>query len=95
MSEHPVQIDETRVTQAQNDPDRFFLGHGYKELPFDLPVVMQVVRHVKPTDDGSQKLVGWEVDMDVLARGHVEVKILHPKGMAVLVDGIVVFKNTD
>lgn len=95
MSEHPVEIAETRQIAVRGDEDRFTLGHGHKELPFDLPVMLQVVRHLKDTDDGVKKLVGWEVDMNVLARGHVEVKILHPKGMAILVDGAVVYKKLD
>lgn len=93
MTEHAVEIADTRHVEVRGDDNRFRLGHGYKELPFDLPVVMEVVRHVKDGADGVKKLVGWEVDMAVLARGHVEVKILHPAGMAILVDGVVVYRD--
>lgn len=88
--EHPVQIDETREVPIRDDPNRFFLGHGYKELPFDLPVTVQVVRHV---GDGETGLLGWEMVLDVLSRGKVQLKIIKGGGMAVLVDGKVVYKG--
>lgn len=94
MTAHPVPISETRHVPLANNPNKFKLGAGHNELPFDLPAVIEVARHLAPQGDPPKPgLVGWSMDIDVLSRGRVLLKIGHGGGMEVWVNGERVWKT--
>lgn len=85
--DHEVDISETQVVQDARDPDHAWLGHGYRQLPFDLPADVHVTRHLKADGDGVKHLVGWSIRIPVACRGEVTIKVAHSGGMEVWVDG--------
>lgn len=94
MTDHPVPISETRHVPIGVDENRFRLGHGHNELPFDLPMVVEVRRHLVPQGDPPKPgLAGWTMTADCLTRGTVKIKIAHLGGMEVWVDGERVYKG--
>lgn len=89
MSVEDVESDvsQTRIVQDYKDPNHSWLGHGFKELPYDLPANVHVRRHLKDLPDGVKGLVGWTLDIEVACRGTVKVKVAKSGGMEVWVDG--------
>lgn len=94
MTDHPVPISETPHVPIQGDDNRMKLGHGHNALPFDLPAMVEVWRHLIPQGDPPKPgLAGWTLDVHVLNRGHIKIKIAHGGGMEVWVDGEKIWKG--
>lgn len=83
--EQHVDISETQSTPIRGNPDQVRLNAGYKEIPFDFPAFMYITRHV---GDGEQGLLGWSMDLEVLARAKITLKISKNGPTDILVDGV-------
>lgn len=89
MAEQEIPTPDIRFTPDRGDENKGEIGHGPGSLPYDLPIILRVGRHIHEPD---KALLGWELDLNVLARGRVQIKIALQGGMHVLVDGEVVAK---
>lgn len=84
-TDHPVDISETTTTPVRGKPNTEKIDAGYKKVPFDFPAFMYVNRHVEPND---KALLGWSLDVELLARGKVTIKVSKNGPTDILVDGV-------
>lgn len=85
----PVDISETGHKVLADNPDKARLNAGYKEIPFDFPAFLYVTRHLGPEDQG---LLGWSMDVELLSRGKVTIKVSKNGPTDILVDGVKVHR---
>lgn len=72
----------------RSDPNRVTLGHGYKALPYDLPVAMSVSRHMGAADEAKAGLIGHTLAIDAYTFGaKVEIKFVRGKMLVITLDG--------
>lgn len=91
----PVQMDkELRATPVRGEDHRVRLEAGYRQMPVDANCYIHVDRMVGPRADGGEELLGHLIEMDVLnAVGtHIELKLYRGDALAIVVDGLEVFK---
>lgn len=96
-TEHPVDLSNIGERWAtRSNPDVVGIPHGHGELPFDLPVMMEVARVMGdfPGDPDSgvgpaRGLLGWAVTINCFVIGaEIKLKLYRdPHGFAVEVDG--------
>lgn len=73
-----VDTSQVKARPVRNQPNAERLGHGNKELPFDLPVFITVHRLVSNNDGG---LEGHVIELDCFTFGRtVYVRIGRPEG---------------
>lgn len=91
-----VDLSDLHDTPLRGEGNETSLDHGYKSLPFDLPVYINVKRHLKKTEDGARKLVGWEIKFKHLGtETEISIKIyfVSPPLLVLSVDGVELFKK--
>lgn len=89
-----VKADTTKLGErvaGRAHPNRSGLPHGHGELPYDLPVQIEVERVLAPVGDPpSVGLVGWILEVDCFVHDHTKVWLKmyrDPKALAIEVDG--------
>lgn len=102
-TEHPVDLSKLGARWAErSDPDRVAIPHGEGELPFDLPVTIEVARVMgdfpgKPElgVGPARGLLGWIVEYQAWTLSTtVRIKLYRdPKGLVVEVDGEEVYRQ--
>lgn len=90
-----VDISETRIVPDRRNLDHSVLGRGFRELPYDLPVGLSVVRHLStlsPQSTDPRALLGWSLHASVWLGPGIELKMSHGTGRCELwVDGVKVW----
>lgn len=91
-----VDTSELTTTPVRGNPDKHRVDHGYKKLPFDLPIQLSVSRLTESTKEGGRTclvLGGWELLLECIT---VPTKVTHritrnPSRLEILVNGEVVY----
>lgn len=94
-----VPVDMSKLGERvaeRRSPNKVGLPHGYQELPYDLPVMMEVERVMAEVGDPpAMGLIGWILEVGCYLHGHhnVWVKFYRdPVALVVEVNGDEVFK---